>query len=347
VDPLRQASHHRIDVCDREGAGALRRMVCDHAKRLGATPLGCARVELVATELAANLVQHADQGGWVLTRPLPPTGYELIAVDQGRGIADPAAAVAGRSPAPKGLGRGLAAVHRASAHFSLHSQVGRGTVVLAVVDLAAPSRVPGVPARQWAGVSVGVTQPCGDAWGVAKFDEGLAIAVIDGLGHGPAASAAADAAIAGFSATLGDPAKFLDKANGLMRGTRGAAATLCQLQPELGLLRYVAVGNVNGYVLAGPVRHRLITYSGTLGLAGTTPAVPVLTCPWPEQATLVLWTDGLHSRDVSGSVDAALLACDPAVLAAALYRDHRRAGDDATVVVVRDQNTRPSPRTQA
>jgi hypothetical protein len=293
----------------------------------------------VATELAVNLVEHAGPGGYVLARPLAPAALELIAVDRGPGIADPAAAVAGRCRAPKGLGRGLAAVRRASARFDLHSQVGRGTTVLAVVELAAPGPPPHMQRRRWGGVSVGITEPCGDAWAVAECDRGFAVAVIDGLGHGAAAWAAADAATAGFAAALGDPAMFLTSANTAMHGTRGAAATVCQLEPRQEVLRYVAVGNVSGCVVTGPGRHRLLTHAGTLGVSGAPPRAPVLSCPWPAQATLVVWTDGLHSHATSPLVDAGLLAHDPAVVAATVYRDHHRGSDDATVVVVRNDTT--------
>jgi anti-sigma regulatory factor (Ser/Thr protein kinase) len=353
VDPLRQASHLRFDVSDRADVGALRRLVCEQARRHGATQAGCARAELVATELATNLVQHAEPGGWVLVRALPPASLELIAVDRGPGIDDPAAAVAGRSRTPTGLGCGLAAVRRASSHFDLHSQAGRGTTVLAEVTLAdqphagrlageppaGPLADPraGGPGRGWAGVSVGITEPCGDAWAVTHDDQGFAVAVADGLGHGAAASTAADAAAAGFAAARGDPGSFMVKANAAMLGTRGGAATVCQLQPGKGILRYVAVGNVNGCVLAGSARHRLITYGGTLGLRDTPPTAPVLTCPWPARATLLVWTDGLHSRAASCAMDAGLLARDPAVIAATLYRDHLRGSDDATIVIVRNE----------
>jgi anti-sigma regulatory factor (Ser/Thr protein kinase) len=355
VDPLRQASHLRFDVRDRADVGALRRLVCEQARRHGATQEGCARAELVATELGTNLVQHAGPDGCVLIRAAPPASLELIAVDRGPGIADPAAAVAGRSHAPAGLGCGLAAVRRASAHFDLHSQAGRGTTVLAVVSLSGASQPSGDghragdgqraglgqraggPGHRWAGVSVGITEPCGDAWAVTDDDGGFAVAVADGLGHGAAASAAADAAAAGFAAARGDPASFMIRANAAMLGTRGGAATVCQLQPEQEILRYVAVGNVNGCVLAGSARHRLVTYSGTLGLRDTPPPAPVLTCPWPGQATLVVWTDGLHSRAAFCAMDAGLLARDPAVIAATVYRDHDRGSDDATIVIVRNE----------
>jgi hypothetical protein len=55
--------------------------------------------------------------------------------------------------------------------------------------------------------------------------------------------------------------------------------------------------------------------------------------PWIPGATLLLWTDGLSSRDLDPGAD--LLRRDPAVVAATLHRDQGRDGDDATIVVVR------------
>jgi len=313
----------------------LRRLVRDQAGRLGGGAQGCARAQLVATELAGNLIQHVG-GGWVLTRPLPPARLELIAVDRGPGIADPAAALAGRSRTHRGLGCGLASARRASALFDLHTELGRGTTVLAIVDLSESGQRPCPNGRRWAGVSVGITEPCGDAWATTQGEHGLAVAVVDGLGHGAAASAAADAAAAGFAAASGDPGSFLVRANAAMRGTRGAAATVCQLLPGQRILRYVAVGNVKGCVVTEWERHHLLTCPGTLGMGAAPPRVPVQTCPWPEDATLVVWTDGLDSRAGWSPADG-VADHDPAVTAATLYRDHYRNGDDATVVVVRNE----------
>lgn len=337
MDPLRQASHRRIDIRDQEGVWALQHLVRDLARKLGATAAGSARAQLVATELATNLIHHADRGGWILTRPLPSHGLELMAVDRGPGIPDPAAAVEGRSARPKGLGCGLAAVRRASSRFDLHTQAGRGTTVLSVVALSGPAQPARLNKRAWDGVSVGVTEPCGDGWAVAPSAGGLAVAVVDGLGHGAAASEAADAAAASFAATLGDPGRFVAAANAMMHGTRGAAATVCQMEPAEQTLRYVAVGNVKGCVKTGSGRRSLITHSGTLGLAAGPPRVPVLTCPWQAGATLVVWTDGLDSQTGAHTVDPGLLAHDPVVIAATIYRDHHRGRDDATVVVVRNE----------
>jgi anti-sigma regulatory factor (Ser/Thr protein kinase) len=327
--PLRQPSHERFIITDDTGPGALRRAVSIRADRAGATPAGKWRAELVATELATNLLRHAKPGGWVLMRPVPARAIELVAVDHGPGIADVAGAVEGKSPHPSGLGTGLAAVRRASSCFDVYSRPGHGTTVLSVVEL---TDGPPLPPRTWAGVSVAITDVCGDGWAVAELDDGLAVAVVDGLGHGRAASAAADAALATFGVCPDDVDAFVARANAAMRSTRGGAATVCRLWSDK--LRYVAVGNVSGRLISASAQRGLVFSNGTLGVQSAPPKAMVTECAWPPGATLVLWTDGLSSRfDLANQPD--LLRSDPAVVAASLHRDRTRERDDATVVVVR------------
>jgi anti-sigma regulatory factor (Ser/Thr protein kinase) len=332
VDPLRQPTHRRFTVADQADAGELRRVVSGYAERLDGTPDGIWRAGLVATELATNLQRHADPGGWVLARPVPPGTVELIAVDRGPGIADHGAAVDGHPPTPDGLGSGLAAVRRASSCFEVHTEPGRGTVVLALVEVndrgAQPAR------RCCGGVSVGLEEPSGDGWSVTGLDAGSAVAVVDGLGHGQAASVAADAALEVFAAAPADLDGYLARANDAMRTTRGAAAAICRLDPGVGELHYVAVGNISARILTPTEERGLPSYNGTLGLHSAPPRSRVSSYPWPPGATLVLWTDGLRGRVDLGPA-AELFGRDPALVAAGLLRDDGHDRDDATVVVLR------------
>jgi len=334
---LRQSTHRRFVVADIADPGAVRRTVMEYARQLHPSPEFAARAAQVGTELAANLLTHAARGGWILARPLPPDAVEILAVDKGPGITDVVAAVEGRSPAPQGLGCGLAAVRRAANHFDVYSRAGAGTVVLAVVsaDHHGPAPWPSPP-RRWAGVSIGIEDPCGDGWCVSTLDGGLAVLVSDGLGHGPHASRATDAAVDSLAGHRGgDFTGYLNRANAAMRDTRGAAVALCWLDTAQRELSAISVGNVSGSIWAGGRHQHLVPYSGTLGLRPAPPVAKVMRYPWPPGATLVLWTDGLSSRlDLSEEPD--LLRHDPAVVAAALHRDHCRERDDATVVVVHD-----------
>ena len=354
VTVVREPSHTQLAVLASTDVAAVRRVVAATASALCPDADRHGRAELVATELATNLLRHAEPGGWMLVRPLRPRSVELIAVDRGPGIVDVPAAVEGRVPEPGGLGCGLAAVRRASARFDIWSRrgpsgprstgsrreaampgPGPGTVVLSVVDLDAESRgsLRIAPPRQWAGVSVGIAEPCGDGWAVVEEDGVLSVAVVDGLGHGAKASTAAEAALAQFAADPTDLDAFPRLANERMRETRGAAVTVCRLDQRVGELRYVSIGNVNGRVVAPRETRGLVTYSGTLGLHLEPPRAKVATAAWPAGASLVLWTDGLSTR-VELTAGEPLLDRDPAVVAAVLHRDHARNRDDATVVVI-------------
>ncbi|HKT01904.1 MAG TPA: hypothetical protein VJT31_20455, partial [Rugosimonospora sp.] len=67
---LRQSTHQRFTVTDTADVGAVRRAVAGLAQRLHPGTEFAARAGQAATELAGNLVRHAEPGGWILARPL-------------------------------------------------------------------------------------------------------------------------------------------------------------------------------------------------------------------------------------------------------------------------------------
>jgi hypothetical protein len=216
-----------------------------------------------------------------------------------------------------------------SARFDISTAPGQGTTVLSVVDLDTPG--PPARPRRWAGVSVGLDEACGDGWAATDVDGGVAIAVVDGLGHGVYASDAADAALTAFAETPTDLPHCIERANEVMRGTRGGAVALCHLEPRRGVLHHVGVGNISARIVHGGEQRGLVSFNGTVGMRSAAPRVKVFCYPWPAGATLTMWTDGL-----TGRVDLArpgLLSHDPALAAATLHRDYSRERDDATVVV--------------
>jgi anti-sigma regulatory factor (Ser/Thr protein kinase) len=334
VESLRQPSHDVFTIADEADAGAVRRTVAGHAERLSADDGGRGRAELVATELATNLLRHARPGGWMLTRPIPPASVEIIAVDRGPGIDDVVTVLVRNNGSPKGLGCGLAAVRRASSRFDMHSHHGTGTTVLAVVDVRT-SPDPVASTRPVGGVSVAMDGDCGDGWaGVATADH-VAVAVADGLGHGPKASLAAEAALRAFAAAPTGISGYVARANDATRDTRGAAVAMCVLRRAAGELDYVSVGNISARLWWDGGERGLMSVGGTVGTQVNPPSAHVFTYPWPPGGRLVLWTDGLKSHlDLAGHPD--LMAHDPAVTAAVLHRDHTRGRDDATVVVLSD-----------
>src|SRR5262249_21705998 len=158
------------------------------------------------------------------------SGVEVLALDRGPGMHNVAACIAdGYSTAGTG-GRGIGAVVRQSNSFEIATWVGVGTAVLARFDATPPSGQPAAPAA-WGAVSIAKPgeEACGDGWSVANGSAGRSLFVVDGLGHGPAASEAAVEAVRLFNRFNGHQVgTLLDYIHGGLRATRGAAISVAR-----------------------------------------------------------------------------------------------------------------------
>jgi anti-sigma regulatory factor (Ser/Thr protein kinase) len=334
---LSQRAHRLFAVSDPEDAGAVRRAIPRMATEQALDASLLAQAELVATELATNLVRHANPGGCILARTLATTrgtGIEVVSVDQGPGIADLDAALHGSSDMEHhdGLGCGLAAVRRLATDFDVYTHPGAGTAVMArlLPDGAAV-------AQRWSGVSVALDHgdECGDAWAIAEEGGQITAIVVDGLGHGAKAAEAAHAAITTFQADRNEELEPLaHHVHAAMRSTRGGAVSLCRLDPRQGRAEFVGVGNVSGRLVADGSSQAMVSLSGTLGMELTPPRIRRLTYELDDGAALVMSSDGVRDGFDLGA-HPGLLEHDPLVIAAVIHAERRRGNDDATVVVVR------------
>ncbi len=121
---------------------AVRQFCADH----GFSALLAAHVATAASELANNLWLHATHGGELVLRLLPPQprpGLELLAIDDGPGIADLELALREGWSSTGSLGCGLSGVQRLMDSFEIDSAPGRGTRVRACKW--APRAVAGTP----------------------------------------------------------------------------------------------------------------------------------------------------------------------------------------------------------
>lgn len=298
-----------------------------------------AACELLATELATNLVRHAV-GGRLLINLAGQGGVQIVAVDRGPGIADVAASMADGFTTGTSLGAGLGACRRGASQFDLYSRTGQGTVVLTRVGPA--SAEPTGPTEVG-----GIITPhpdesvVGDGFGLAWEGDRMTVGVVDGLGHGVEAAEARQAAL-----ELMEQQPALDSGGLLreidigLRATRGAAAAIAQIDGWARRLSFAGMGNVNGRLFGPGADQALVSRPGILGVGqgvGVT-ARPrphrLVSAGWIAPSVLVLHTDGITSRwnpaDYPGADHH-----HPAVLAALIWRDALRGNDDATVVVVR------------
>lgn len=172
----------------------------------------------------------------------------------------------------------------------------------------------------------------GDQWLVNERPDGLRVAIVDGLGHGSEAEAAALAAIDTLrSAPDLGPVDALLRCDQALRGTRGAAASVLTIDRAQGVLLFAGVGNVEGRFRSGDDERHFSPNRGVLGQGVRRPHVLELALvgAW----TVLLHSDGIRTRDLpdmelSGSVDE---------LARDMIANHSRDTDDASVVIVRGE----------
>jgi hypothetical protein len=161
--------------------------------------------------------------------------------------------------------------------------------------------------------------------------------VADGLGHGLLAAEAAQEAVGVFRAhaTLA-PAAVLEAMHAALRGTRGAAVAVAEVDLTARILHFAGVGNIAGTVFTPTGRHGLTSLNGIVGY--TLPKVQTFTHPWADTALLVMHSDGLLSR-WDFAAHPGLTPRHPSLIAGVLYRQYARGRDDVTVIALKTRTS--------
>jgi phosphoserine phosphatase RsbX len=175
-------------------------------------------------------------------------------------------------------------------------------------------------------------EEAGDSHVIAPYDDGVLLAGIDGLGHGPKASHAATAAAEALREQPSQPVRWLlERCNLSIRGTRGAAVSLASVKLQARQLEWAGVGNVTGIILrngtADKKQETLLAQGGVVGFR--MPNVRSVNLPIHPHDTVILSTDGIRS----GFLEDAPLTQPPQQLADFILEHHKRDTDDALVMV--------------
>jgi len=145
---------------------------------------------------------------------------------------------------------------------------------------------------------------CGDLHLVRSFEQGVLVAVVDGVGHGEQARAAARAAVEILERNANQPVTALVKScHEALMETRGVVMTVASLQWPENTMTWLGVGNVEGRLL----RHRpgfgLSSESVLLrgGLVGyQIPPLYAVVVPIHAGDLMIFVSDGLQSNFDSG-----------------------------------------------
>ncbi len=306
-------------------------------------------VALVVTELATNLVKHA-QGGELLMRRLGPDGQEgieVLSLDKGPGMANVGRSLDGRlfdsGQSGNGTrrrppnGRGNSTSTRSPARELPWWQewavdrAGQGRRMRRLSEWSVKPR-----REKRCAATIG--------WSVGSPD-GWVCAVADGLGHGVIASEAAGAIIEAVRSAPANrtPVDLVEAAHQAAKPTRGAALGVAVMDGAQGLLRFSGIGNIAALVINGTERRHLVSHNGIIGHEYR--KLSEFSHPWHAQSVLLLHSDGIATQwDLDRYPG--LLSRDPSLIAGILYRDFTRGRDDATVVVVKARASADLPSSE-
>ncbi|HLJ21707.1 MAG TPA: SpoIIE family protein phosphatase [Stellaceae bacterium] len=159
--------------------------------------------------------------------------------------------------------------------------------------------MPGRPAvffdHAVAGRALGGAEASGDLHMVKQLERGMLVAVVDGLGHGHDAQAAARLAVATLEAEADrEISKLVERCHSVLNRTRGVVMSIASLDAERETLTWLAVGNVEGVLVRpGAAKREAILMRG--GIVGhRLPPLRTATLPLRPGDLLVLATDGIR-----------------------------------------------------
>src|ERR1700759_4757938 len=195
------ATHISFTADDRSYFSLIKKEIHRIATEAGMNPARINELNLIVAEMTSNLFKYSDDGE-LLMGVFPNGGspyIELISIDNGPGMINPAKMMQDGVSTTNTLGHGLGSMKRLSDTFELYSQIGWGTIVLSRI-FSEPEKLkikndliirPIVVSKPGEKVS-------GDGFVYKKTDKYIKLMLADGLGHGPEANYAVKEAAAAF-----------------------------------------------------------------------------------------------------------------------------------------------------
>ncbi|MGH9326399.1 MAG: SpoIIE family protein phosphatase [Terriglobia bacterium] len=175
----------------------------------------------------------------------------------------------------------------------------------------------------------------GDRHLVKSWPDGVLVAVVDGLGHGPGAAEAAKIAMRTIEEHASEPVISLVKwCHASLLGTRGVVMSLASFNAVRGTLTWIGIGNVEGLVVRSdgatvPQRETLLLRGGVVG--SRLPGLRASVLPLIPGDTLIFATDGI-ANDFARGIN---LDAPPGEVATRIMEQYSKSTDDALVLVAR------------
>jgi phosphoserine phosphatase RsbX len=188
-------------------------------------------------------------------------------------------------------------------------------------------------AAEW-GVA-GSTSPgqseSGDRHVVCSIPDGILVAVLDGLGHGSEAAAAATKGVRVLEDSAPDPIiSLVRRCHQELRATRGVVMSIASLSISYGLMTWMGVGNVQGVLRRSRnSQEQLLLRAGVVGVQ--LPPLQAAVLPLVPGDALIFATDGVRSD----FAQAPLYIDSPQKAADNIVSRFAKGNDDALVLVAK------------
>lgn len=191
----------------------------------------------------------------------------------------------------------------------------------------------------------------GDQYLIRPFPNGVLVAVVDGLGHGPKAATVAKTVVTTLEGHAHESVvPLLKRCHEELMGTRGVVMSLASFSALGETMTWLGVGNVRGLLLradaeSSPARESLLLRGGVVGYR--LPTLRPTAIPVVRGDTLILATDGIRSGFAEGlrikPVEGLTGGDLPQQIADRILARYGRGTDDALVLVTRYRGPVPSP----
>jgi anti-sigma regulatory factor (Ser/Thr protein kinase) len=331
------ATHISFTADDRSYFSLIKKEIHQRCAEAGMSVLKINQIDLIVAEMTSNLFKYSDDGELLLgVFANGGSPYvELISIDNGPGMINPAKMMVDGVSTSNTLGHGLGSMKRLSDVFELYSQIGWGTIALSRVynNLEKVNSKPTVIMNPIVVFKPGETTS-GDGFTFKKTEKYLKLMLADGLGHGPEANRAINEAAIAFKVFPDySPSETIRFIHHAIKKTRGAVINITGYDFARKIWTTVGVGNIAAR-LSGPVTFKNhMSYNGIVG-HNIPSSLNDQEYTAEEFNQVMLCSDGIKTR-----IDMAryplMYKYDLTVLAAAIYKDHARRNDDMSVVIAK------------
>jgi anti-sigma regulatory factor (Ser/Thr protein kinase) len=331
------ATHISFAANDRSYFSLLKKEIHKRAEDAGISAVKINALDLIVAEMTSNLFKYAKDGEILMgVFGQGSSAYiELISIDNGPGMINPVKMMQDGMSTANTMGHGLGSIKRMSDTFDLYSLSGWGTIVLSRVynnakDLNVPEKVVVRP--------IVVYKPgeitSGDGISIKKTDKYLKLMLADGLGHGPEANKAINEAAAAFKVFPEySPTETLRFVHANIKKTRGAVINILAYNYQTRLWSSTGIGNIATRLIGPAIVKNQMSYNGIVG-HNIPNTMNDQEYPAEQFNEVVLCSDGIKTRWDLAKYPM-IQKKDPAVLGAAIYKDHARKTDDMSVVVIK------------